>query len=58
MKKNVHICITKSLCCTAEINIPLQVNYTSILKNDTGHSIKKCFKQLKNKEFHRFSYFK
>ena len=28
MKKNVYICITESLCCTAEINTTLQINYT------------------------------
>ena len=35
-KKNVHICITESLCCTAEINTTLLINYTSILKNVRG----------------------
>ena len=36
MKKNAYICITESLCCTAETNTALQINYTSIksiLKN-------------------------
>ena len=28
-KKNVHICITESLCCTAEINTTLYIKYTS-----------------------------
>ena len=28
MKKNVYICTTESLCCTAEINT-LQINYIS-----------------------------
>ena len=27
-----HICITKSLCCTEEINTTLQINYSSIKK--------------------------
>ena len=30
MKKNKYICITESLCCTAEIITTLQINYTSI----------------------------
>ena len=31
MKKNtyIYICITESLCCTAEINTTLSINYTS-----------------------------
>ena len=32
IKKNVCICITESLCCVAEINTILKVNYTSIKK--------------------------
>ena len=32
MKKNVHICITELLCCTAETNTTLQINHTSIKK--------------------------
>ena len=32
MKNNVYICITESLCCTAEINTMLQIGYTSIIK--------------------------
>ena len=27
----IYICITESLCCTAESNITLQINYTSII---------------------------
>lgn len=32
MEKNIytHICVTESLCCTAEINTILHINYTSI----------------------------
>ena len=26
----IYMCITESLCCTAEINTTLQINYTSI----------------------------
>ena len=29
-EKNIDICITESLCCTAEINTTLCINYTSI----------------------------
>ena len=29
-KKNVYMCMTESLCCTAEINTTLYINYTSI----------------------------
>ena len=32
IKNNVYVCITESLCCTAEINTILQMNYTSIKK--------------------------
>ena len=32
-KKNVYIYMTESLCCIAEINITLYINYTSI-KNE------------------------
>ena len=39
MKKNVYVCITESLCCTAEINTTLYINYTSIKK------IKNCLKK-------------
>ena len=35
MKKNVYMCITQSLCCTAEIHTTRYINYTSICK--------KCF---------------
>ena len=42
MKKNVYICITESLCQTAEINTTLQIDYTSINKSFkkglTGHT--------------------
>ena len=30
IKKNVYTCITESLCCTAEINTTLYINYASI----------------------------
>ena len=33
IKKNVCICITESLRCTAEINTTLSINYTLIKKN-------------------------
>ena len=29
-KKNAYICITESICCEAEINTTLYINYTSI----------------------------
>lgn len=29
-KKDVYMCVTESLCCTAEINTTLKINYTSI----------------------------
>ena len=29
-KKTVYMCMTESLCCTAEINTTLYINYTSI----------------------------
>ena len=32
IKKNVYLCITESLCCTAEMNTTLEINYTSIKK--------------------------
>ena len=32
MKKDVYICVTESLCCAAEINTTLQINY-SLIKN-------------------------
>ena len=35
MKKNVYVCITESLCCTAEINTTLQINYISIKKKSS-----------------------
>ena len=28
--KNVYMCKTESLCCTAEINTTLQINYISV----------------------------
>ena len=31
-KGNVYICMTGSLCCTAEIGTTLQINYTLIKK--------------------------
>ena len=31
-EKNVYICITESLCCIAEMNTTLYINYTSIKK--------------------------
>ena len=31
-KKNVDICITESLCCIAEMNMTLYINYASIKK--------------------------
>ena len=31
-KKNVYACTTESLCCTAESNTALQINYTSVTK--------------------------
>ena len=31
-KKYIYKCIPKSLCCTAEINTALYINYTSIKK--------------------------
>ena len=31
-KKNVYMCITESLCCTAEMGTTLYINYTSIKK--------------------------
>ena len=34
LKKNVHVCINESICCIAEINTTLQINYTSV-KNCT-----------------------
>ena len=33
-KKNVYIHTTESLCCTAEINTTLQIDYTSIKKKE------------------------
>ena len=36
-KKNVYICITESLCCTAEINTTLKIRYTSIEKKKERH---------------------
>ena len=30
MRKNAYLHITESLCCTAEVNTTLQINYTSI----------------------------
>ena len=35
-KKNVYVCITKSLCYTAEINTTFKINYISILKKKTN----------------------
>ena len=32
LKKNVHVCINESICCIAEINTTLQINYTSVKK--------------------------
>ena len=32
IKKRMYICITESLCCIAEINTTLQINYISIKK--------------------------
>ena len=32
MNKNAYICVTESLCCRAEINTTLQINYTSVKK--------------------------
>ena len=29
-KECIYICITESICCTAEINTTLQISYTSI----------------------------
>ena len=34
-KVDVCICITDSLCCTAETNTTVQINYISIIKNYT-----------------------
>ena len=31
-KKNVHICMTGSLCCAAEVSTTLYINYTLIKK--------------------------
>ena len=33
-KEYIYICITESLCCTAEINTTLWINYTSITKKE------------------------
>ena len=33
IKKNVYICRTETLCCTAEINTTLYINYILIKKN-------------------------
>ena len=33
MKKNVCMCVTESLCCPAEINTTLSINYTSVKNN-------------------------
>ena len=35
----IYICITESLCCTAEISTALQVNYASIIKNKRGPQV-------------------
>ena len=35
MKKNIYICVTELLCCTAEINTMLKITYTSISKKKT-----------------------
>ena len=32
-KKNAYMCITESLCCTAEMGTTLQISYTLIKKN-------------------------
>ena len=34
-KECMYICITESLCCTAEIRTTLYINYTSIKKKKT-----------------------
>ena len=31
IKKTVCMCVTESLCCTAEINTTLYINYSSII---------------------------
>ena len=32
IKKSIYLCIIESLCCIAEINTTLQINYISIEK--------------------------
>lgn len=39
IKNECLICITESLCCTTEIDITLEINYTSI-KNKIKKQIK------------------
>ena len=46
MKKSVYICITESLCCTAEIHIVNQIYFNSIFKYA-------YFLQKKKKILHR-----
>ena len=48
MIKNVYICITESLCCTAEINTTLEINYTSIkyIKRNFSWLIPCCFQNF------------
>ena len=37
MKKNICICITESLCCTAETNTTLHINYILQLKKNNNN---------------------
>ena len=32
LKKNIYVCITESLCCTAETSTTLLINYISVKK--------------------------
>ena len=50
IKKNACMCITKSLCCVAEINTALEINYNSIKSNKFYIE-----KQNKGKGSHDFS---
>ena len=43
-KKNVNIHITESLCCTAEVNTTLQINYTSKKKKNLKKDLKKSLR--------------
>ena len=58
MKKNVHICITESLCCTAEINIVNQryFNKTFLKRRVTPKDMEESRKNTKRRRVEQQSF--